>query len=121
MKRSRSGFTLIEVLVAVTVLAVGVVAMAGSAAAVTRMIGRGKIDTRASQLATERLEALRRTALFTTPRCTGLASGSSAASGNVTLAWTVTTSGTGRTVSVHATYATARGPRTDTLTTYIEC
>jgi prepilin-type N-terminal cleavage/methylation domain-containing protein len=121
VKRSRSGFTLIEVLVAVTVLAVGVMAMAGSAAAVTRMIGRGKIDTRASQLATERMEALRRAALFTTPRCNALASGSSTPSGNVTLAWTVTVSGTGRNVSVHATYATARGPRTDTLTTYIEC
>jgi prepilin-type N-terminal cleavage/methylation domain-containing protein len=121
VRGSRSGFTLIEVLVAITILAVGVVAMAGSAAAVTRMIGRGKIDTRASQLATERMEALRRAALFTTPRCNALASGGPTTSGNVTLAWTVTVSGTGRNVSVRATYATTRGSRTDTLTTYIEC
>lgn len=121
MRNTRSGFTLIEVLVAVTILAVGVVAMAGSAAAVTRMIGRGKIDTRASQLATEQMETLRRAALFTTPRCTGLAANGSASSGNVALAWTVTASGTGRNVSVRATYATTRGSRTDTLTSYIEC
>ena len=124
MKRSRSGFTLVEVLIAVTVLAVGVIAMAGSAAAVTRMIGRGKIDTRATQLATERLETLRRAALFTTPRCTGLpGSGSQSPADNITLAWTVavSASGTGRDVSVRATYATPRGPRTDTLITYIEC
>jgi prepilin-type N-terminal cleavage/methylation domain-containing protein len=122
VRSSRSGFTLIEVLVAVTVLAVGVVAMAGSAAAVTRMIGRGKIDTRATQLATERLETLRRAALFTTPRCTALpGSGSQSPTEHVTLAWTVTVNGTGRDLSVLATYATPRGPRTDTLTTYIEC
>ena len=120
MRGSRSGFTLIEVLVAVTILAVGVVAMAGSAAAVTRMIGRGKIDTRASQLATEQMETLRRAALFTTPRCTALANGT-ASSGNVALAWTVTVSGTGRNVSVRATYATTQGSRTDTLTSYIGC
>jgi prepilin-type N-terminal cleavage/methylation domain-containing protein len=123
VRSSRSGFTLIEVLVAVTILAVGVVAMAGSAAAVTRMIGRGKIDTRATQLATEQMEWLRRAAYFTTPRCTALAGGGPVDTAHVTLAWTVAVSagGTGRDVSVRATYATPRGPRTDTLTTYIEC
>lgn len=121
MRRSRSGFTLIEVLVAITILAVGVVAMAGSAGAVTRMIGRGKIDTRATQLATDRLEALRRAAYFTTPRCTALASGGPLDTAHVTLVWTVAVNGTGRDVSVRATYATTRGSTTDTLTTYIEC
>ena len=121
MRSSRSGFTLIEVLVAVTILAVGVVAMAGSAGAVTRMIGRGKIDTRATQLATERLEMLRRAAYFTTPRCTALANGGPQTNAHVTLSWTVTVAGTGRTVTVNATYNTTRGSRTETLTTYIEC
>jgi prepilin-type N-terminal cleavage/methylation domain-containing protein len=121
VRSSRSGFTLVEVLVAVTVLAVGVVAMAGSAAAVTRMIGRGKIDTRATQLAADQMERLRRAAYFTTPRCTALASGGPRDTTNVTLVWTVTVNGSGRDVSVRATYATARGSTTDTLTTYIEC
>jgi prepilin-type N-terminal cleavage/methylation domain-containing protein len=121
VRRSRSGFTLIEVLVAVTILAVGVVAMAGSAAAVTRMIGRGKIDTRATQLATERLEMLRRAAYFTTPRCTGLANGGPLTITNVTLSWVVTVIPTGRNVTVNATYNTTRGSRTETLTTLIDC
>jgi prepilin-type N-terminal cleavage/methylation domain-containing protein len=68
VKQARSGFTIIEVLVAVTILAVGVVALAGSSAAVTRMIGRGKIDTRAAQLATQQVEAMRLAAYSTTPR-----------------------------------------------------
>jgi prepilin-type N-terminal cleavage/methylation domain-containing protein len=121
VKQARSGFTLIEVLVAVTILAVGVVAMAGSSAAVTRMIGRGKIETRAAQLATRQAEALRLTAYSTTPRCTALADGGPTPTSRVTLSWTVVVTGTGRTVTVSATYGTARGTSTQVLTTYIEC
>ena len=47
MKRSTAGFTIAEVLVAIVVLSVGVVAMPGSSALVTRMIGRGQRATRA--------------------------------------------------------------------------
>jgi prepilin-type N-terminal cleavage/methylation domain-containing protein len=121
VKRARSGFTIIEVLVAVTILAVGVVALAGSSATVTRMITRGKVDTRAAQLATQRVEALRLIAYSTTPRCTALANGGPQATDHVTLSWTVAANGTGRTVNVSASYATGRGTRTEVLTTYIEC
>lgn len=121
MRHSRSGFTLIEVLVAVTILAVGVVAMAGSSAAVTRMIGRGKTDTRAAQLATLKADSLRLVAYSTTPRCTALANGGPATTDRVSLSWTVVVNGTGRDLSVSAAYRTARGMRTQTLTTYIDC
>ena len=121
MTRTRSGFTLVEVLVAVTILTVGVVAMAGSTATVTRMIGRGKIDTRAAQLATQRMEVLRRIAYSTSPRCTALANGALAKNAGITVAWTVVVSGTGRTLNVNAAYATPRGPRSQTLTSYVEC
>jgi prepilin-type N-terminal cleavage/methylation domain-containing protein len=123
VKRARSGFTLIEVLVAVTILAVGVVALAGSSATVTRMIGRGQSDTRAAQLATLQVEALRLVAYSTTPRCTALANGGPTTTDHITLSWTVTVSasGTGRNVSVTASYATGRGTHTEVLTTQIEC
>jgi prepilin-type N-terminal cleavage/methylation domain-containing protein len=121
VRSSRSGFTLIEVMVAVTMLAVGVVALASAAASTTRMIGRGRIDTRAAQLATLKLDSLRALALTATPRCTGLATGGPDAVTNVSLSWTVTVAGTGRTVAVSASYATVGGTRTDVLTTYIEC
>jgi prepilin-type N-terminal cleavage/methylation domain-containing protein len=120
MRHTRTGFTLIEVLVAVTILSVGVVAMAGSSGTVTRMIGRGKIDTRAAQLATQRAEEMRRIAYSTDPRCTALVNGSQTTS-NVTLSWTVTANGTQRTVTVTAAYASGRGTSTEVLTTYIEC
>jgi hypothetical protein len=87
------------------------------------MIGRGKIDTRAAQLATQQAETLRRIAYSTAPRCTNLANGGPTPTDRITLSWTVAVAanGTGRTVDVSASYATARGPRTQVLTIYIEC
>lgn len=122
MSRSRSGFTLVEVLIAVTVLSVGIIALAGNAAMATRMIGRGKSDTQATQLATLKVDSLRARAYATDPRCTALVNGTSTASA-VTLSWTVTVpaSGIGRNVSVSASYQTPRGAHTEVLTTYIEC
>lgn len=119
--RPRSGFTIIEVLVAVTVLSVGLVALAGSSASVSRMINRGKNDTRAAQLATQRVETLRLTAYSTTPRCTALAAGGPQVIDHVTLSWTVPVAGTGRNINVSATYGTGRGTKTQVLSTYIEC
>jgi prepilin-type N-terminal cleavage/methylation domain-containing protein len=122
VKQERSGFTIVEVVVAMTILAIGVVALAGSSASVTRMIGRGKIDTRAAQLATQQVEALRATAYSTTPRCTALVNGADTTD-NVMLSWTVavSASGTGRDLNVSASYNTVRGAHTEVLTTYIEC
>lgn len=66
----RSGFTLVEVLVATFVLTAGVLALAGSAALVARMVGRGWLATRVGLSAVTRLEHLRRAALSTAPACT---------------------------------------------------
>lgn len=123
MKPARSGFTLVEVLVAVVVLAIGVVALAGTSGLVTRMIGRGKIDTRAVQVASQRLEGLRLAAYSTTPRCTaaGFANGGPATADGVTSAWVVPNAGPARTVTVTVSYNTPRGLRSETLTTIIEC
>ena len=123
MKNSDSGFTLVEVLVAIVVLAVGVIALAGSTAMVTRMIGRGKVETRVAQRASRRLEALRLSAASTTPRCTTptFASGGPVASDGLTESWIVPAAGKVRSVQVTVTYRTARGPRTATVQTRIEC
>ncbi len=123
MKPSRSGFSLVEVLVAVVILAVGVVALAGASGLVTRMIGRGKIDTRAVQVASQRLEGLRLAAYSTTPRCTaaGFASGGPVTADGVTTAWVVPNAGPARTLTVTVSYATPRGVRSETLTTIIGC
>jgi len=123
VKHSDSGFTLVEVLVAIVILAVGVIALAGSTAMVTRMIGRGKVETRVAQRASQRLEALRLSAASTTPRCTAgtFVSGGPVTSNGLTESWTVPAAGKVRSVQVTVTYRTARGPRTATLQTRIEC
>lgn len=121
MKRGRSGFTIVEVLVAVMILGVGIVAMAGTSGMVTRMIGRGKVEGRVTQLATQRIERLRVTAYSATPKCAGLAGGGPVASGRLTESWTVAVDGTGRLINVTVSYPTPRGTRSRTLTAYIEC
>src|SRR5436309_15750077 len=58
MKREQ-GFTIVEVIVAILVLTVGLLALVTSAALVTRMIGRGQRLAVAAQYAQRRLEMLR--------------------------------------------------------------
>src|SRR5262249_11014653 len=55
----RRGTTLIEVVVALFVLTVGLLALAGVGATVTRLTERGGRQTRAAALLPERLESLR--------------------------------------------------------------
>jgi prepilin-type N-terminal cleavage/methylation domain-containing protein len=123
MKHSRLGFTLTEVLVAVLVLGVGIVALVGTSGSVTRMIGRGKIETRAAQAASRRLETLRLAAYATLPSCTdpGFASGGPVLSGGMTESWLVPPTGRVRNVRVTVIYLTVRGPREAMLETALTC
>lgn len=123
MKHSRLAFTLIEVLVAVLVLGVGIIALVGTSAGVTRMIGRGKIETRAAQAASSRMETLRLAAYATSPRCSnpGFSSGGPVLSGGMTELWVVPPTGKVRRVRVTVTYLTTRGAREAVLETALTC
>lgn len=123
MKYPRQGFTLIEVLVAVLVLGVGVLALAGTSAGVTRMIGRGRIETRAAQAASSRMEKLRLAADAGPPRCSdpAFASGGPVLSGGMTESWQVPPAGRVRQVRVTVTYLTLRGAREAVLETALTC
>jgi prepilin-type N-terminal cleavage/methylation domain-containing protein len=120
MRRGTAGFTLVEVLVAVVVLGIGIIAMAGTSGMVTRMIGRGKMATRAGQAATQKVEELRLAAYSTTPHCTAgaFANGGPVVANGVTTSWVVA----GGAVTVTVSFKTARGGvHTDVLTTLIDC
>ena len=124
MKRSTAGFTLVEVLIAVMILGVGVVALAGSSAMVTRMISRGQMATRASQVASQRLESLRLLAHSTDPKCTSgqFANGTATNPLGLQESWTIVANGSSRTITSTVTYNTGRGrTHSDALTTIIEC
>jgi prepilin-type N-terminal cleavage/methylation domain-containing protein len=118
---NRAGFTIVEVLIAVVVLAVGIVALVGSSASATRMIGRGRGATRAVQAATERMEMIRADAYRTTPDCTALANGADSALTGIVTTWTITGAGTPRTVQVISSYRVPGRQKADTLTTQIRC
>jgi prepilin-type N-terminal cleavage/methylation domain-containing protein len=125
VKQSESGFTLVEVLIAVMVLGVGITALAGSAAVVTRMVSRGQMSTRAAEVAAARLDSLRVVAYSTTPRCTsgGFAGGSrSGTTNNVAESWTIVAAGKSRMSTEIVTQKTARGrTHADTIVTVIGC
>ncbi len=115
--------TLVEVLIALIVLGVGIVALAGSSSMVTRMIGRGKAETHAALAASRRMETLRSAARSTTPRCTAasFASGGPTRVDGASEVWVVPSAGTLRRVRVTVTYLTVRGSQSAVLETEIEC
>jgi hypothetical protein len=69
---SRSGFTIVEAVIALVVLSVGILALVGSVALTSRMVGWGRHSTRVGQIATSRIEWLQHVAASTVPPCTGV-------------------------------------------------
>jgi prepilin-type N-terminal cleavage/methylation domain-containing protein len=123
MRLSSSGMTLVEVLIALIVLGIGIVALAGSSSMVSRMIGRGKAETHAALAASRRMEMLRSAARSTSPRCTApaFASGGPALVDGATESWVVPRAGGVRRVRVTVAYLTVRGSRSAVLETDIAC
>jgi prepilin-type N-terminal cleavage/methylation domain-containing protein len=85
----RSGFTLLEVLVALVILGTGILGLAGSAALVSRLVGDGSRLTLAATVATGRIEYLRSLG------CNGASSGSAVTRG-IEERWTVAPRGAQR-------------------------
>ncbi len=84
------GFTVVEVVIAVIVLTVGILALAGSATLAVRMIGSGEQGTRVGFTAAARIERLRQAAFSTTPPCSAAEWGSdSAGSNGITEHWNI--------------------------------
>jgi len=115
-KRSEKGFTIVEVVVAMVILSIGLLGLAMSAAAVTRMVGQGQRFTRTSGYANQRFEILR------AQTCAAM-TGGSATQGKYSESWTVTSvsGGRGRQVTVTVVSPTGRGTRSDVFTTTIPC
>jgi prepilin-type N-terminal cleavage/methylation domain-containing protein len=123
-RRRRAGFTLMELLVAIVILAIGLLGLAATSGTVMRLIGGGSHQTVAANVALARFEQLRGLSC-------GRIQGGSATSRNVQETWTVTPVGpvaapTAMDVTLTITYQTSmrRGgssSRTQTYRSQIVC
>jgi prepilin-type N-terminal cleavage/methylation domain-containing protein len=120
---SGSGFSIIEVMVAVAVLTVGVLALVGSAALTSRMLGSGRQSTRAGQVAAARIERLRQVAFSTAPACTSAEwRGGSAGDPSLTESWQILDpAGPARRVLIVLRSRRPAGLSIDTVVTGILC
>jgi Tfp pilus assembly protein PilE len=119
----RSGFTIVEAMVAVVVLTVGILALVGSAALTTRMVGRGRHDTRTGQVAAARIERLRQIAFSTVPPCAAADWRSDSAGGpGLTESWHILDpAGTARRVRIVLRSRHPTGYSSDTVVTSFLC
>lgn len=112
--KSRAGFTLVELLVAMMVFAVGMLGLAATAASVTRLMGGASRQTIAANIAQSRLEKLRASP------CSTLANGADTVRGVVS-AWTVQPVTRGVNITETVIFPTQRGNRTRTYKTTLPC
>jgi Tfp pilus assembly protein PilV len=119
MVKNREGFSIVEVLLAVSILLVGVLCFVGTSAATSRMLSRGNRSTKAAFYSQERLEIL-----SATP-CQLLANGSATRGGSAySLTWTISDAlgGNSKRAKVITTYFGSRGiSRADTSEMSILC
>ena len=113
--RKRAGFTLVELLVAMMVFAVGMLGLAATAASVTKMMGGAKRQTIAATVAQSRLEKLR------SSPCTSLVSGTDTVRG-VASTWTVTAAARSVTINETVSWRAARNTtRSKVYQTTLSC
>ncbi len=108
------GFTLVEAMVAIVVMAVGVLGLAGSAAVMTRQMSSGTRTARATVIARSRVEQL------SAQDCTKLASGTASVAGFAEQ-WIVIPVPRAVRVAEKVTFAGERGSRTRTYVTLLSC
>ncbi len=123
--RSRRGFTLVELMVAIVILTIGVLSIAGGVMYTTRDLNRSRFATVAAARANAKMDELLTYAAATSPPCRSPRFTSSAAPitvDHLTMSWTVPATGSLRTVQVLVTYLLSdTGERTDTLIASVAC
>lgn|SRR5512141_507105 len=120
-ERGSSAFTIVELLVAVVLIGVGLLALAGSSTLVARMLAAARRTSWATQTAERRLERLRRQAWSTTPACTSLSSGSAPRAGGVDERWEAVPGPGAVLIRVIVSWSDGRRQITDTVATAIDC
>ena len=111
---NKKGFTLIEILIAIVILSVGLLALAGTAAVIMTTLTSTQSRTIAAAVADSRFDRIGSTA------CASRASGSSVTRG-VSESWMLTRLARADDVTVSVTFLTNHQRRTETFKSYIPC
>ncbi len=115
MTSNRRGFTLVELMVALVIFSIGLLALASTASAIMTMIGSSQSRTVAAAVAASRFERMRATACLSRP-LTG-----SATTRGVTEAWTLARLPRADDVTVTITLKADHRQRTQVFSSYIPC
>jgi type II secretion system protein I len=113
-RKARAGFTLVEVIVAMMIFTVGLLAMASTAGVVVKQMGDSNRMTVASAVARSRIEQLR------LAPCTLGMTGSATTRG-VTEAWRLTPMTRSSRIDVIVSYTTKNGTRTQAYRSMVPC
>lgn len=119
--RSGHGFTIIEVLVAIVLLELGVLALIHSYAGTTRMIGRGRLAALTAATAQTRLERLRQAVAQAPAPCSPVADGNAVYPTGINESWHVGIGARSAELTVIVSYPVTDHVVTDTFTTTAAC
>ena len=116
--KARRGVTLIELLIAMSILSIGLMAIAGVSGSITRSLGESRNETLAATAAMARFERIAGT------QCSSLTLNSpvTVTSRNITETWVVTSSGNNTLlITDTVTWVTRRGTRLAAFTSLLPC
>lgn len=112
--RTRAGFTLVELMVAILMFTVGLLALASTSAVIVGQMGDASRMGVAASVAQTRIERLRSGACATTQTGTSNTRG-------VSESWTVTPMTRSAQIDVTITYSTRRGLRSQSYRSMMRC
>lgn len=112
--QARAGFTLVELMVAMLMLTVGLLALASTSAVVVKQMGDASRMGVAGTVAQTRIERLRSGTCSTAQTGTGTTRG-------VSESWTVTPMVRSARIDVTITYTTRRGTRSQSYRSMMRC
>jgi type IV pilus modification protein PilV len=120
---NEKGFTIVEVLIAIIMLTIGILALSATSASVTRMMDSGRNRTAAASIAQSVLDSLRVAAFATDPHCTALSSGSltTLPEAGFTASWTVVTAGLAKVITVTVGYRLGPDTKSEIVTSSLYC
>lgn len=116
--RPRRGVTLVELIVAMTILSIGLLAIVGTSASIARGLGEARGDNLAAVAAQSRFE------LIAGSQCTGITLGQSktASSRGIEEKWVITDGGNNTLLVVDTvSWKTRRGTRRQAFSTLLPC